>query len=82
VSERDYPRLARDRRWQGTTQLVLRIRADGSLGEVIVATSSGYEILDERALEVVNQIKLPAVPLEIQSRAFAVRIPVRFDLKE
>jgi protein TonB len=82
VSERDYPRLARDRRWQGTTQLVLRIRADGSLGEVTVATSSGYEILDERALEVVNQIKLPAVPLEIQSRAFAVRIPVRFDLKE
>ena len=82
VSERDYPRLARDRRWQGTTQLVLRIHVDGSLSEVIVATSSGYGILDERAIEVVNQIKLPAVPSEIQSRAFAVRIPVRFDLKE
>jgi protein TonB len=82
VSERDYPRLARDRRWQGTTHLLLNIKPDGKLGEVSVATSSGYEILDRRALELLNKVKLPALPPEIQSRAFAVRVPVRFALRE
>jgi protein TonB len=82
VSERDYPRLARDRRWQGTTQLLLNIKSDGKLGEVSVATSSGYDILDRRALELLNKVKLPALPPEIQSRAFAVRVPVRFALRD
>jgi len=82
VSERDYPRLARDRRWQGTTELLLNFQADGKLGEVRVATSSGYEILDRRALELLNRMKLPALPPEIQARAFAVRVPVRFALRD
>jgi len=82
VSDRDYPRLARDRRWQGTTHLLLHMSADGRLSEVSVATSSGYQILDTRAIELVKRFKLPAVPAEIEAQAFAVRIPVRFALRE
>jgi protein TonB len=82
VSERDYPRQARDRHWQGTTYLVLSIQADGKLGGANVATSSGFEILDRRALELMNRVKLPPLPPEIQSRAFTVRVPVRFALRE
>jgi TonB family protein len=82
VSKRDYPRIAQDRRWEGTTQLVVRFHAGGRLSEVTVALSSGYDVLDQRAVELMNQITLPAVPTEIQSRAFAVRIPVNFTLKE
>ena len=82
VSERDYPRLARDRRWQGTAHLVLRIHADGKLGEVKVATSSGYDILDQRALDIISKLKLPIVPAEVQTRAFSVRVPVSFMLRD
>jgi protein TonB len=81
VSDRDYPRVARERRWQGTTQLVLRIHADGKLEDVKVATSSGYDVLDARAVELVKRLRLPAVPAEIE-HAFAVRIPVQFSLRE
>jgi periplasmic protein TonB len=82
VSERDYPRLARDRGWQGTTHLLLHISADGQLGEITVATSSGFDILDTRAIELVKRVKLPSMPADIESQAFTVRIPVRFALRE
>jgi TonB family protein len=82
VSKRDYPPLARDRRWQGTTQLTLHIHPDGRLGDASVANSSGYEVLDQRALELVKKLELPAVPPEIQSRAFAVGVSVRFTLPD
>jgi protein TonB len=82
VSRRDYPRIAQDRRWEGTTQLVVRFHAGGRLSEVTVASSSGYDVLDQRAVELVNHITLPAVPAAIESRAFAVRIPVSFTLRE
>ncbi len=82
VSERDYPRLARDRGWQGTTHLLLHISADGQLGEITVATSSGFDILDTRAIELVKRIKLPSMPADIESHAFTVRIPVRFAVRE
>jgi protein TonB len=82
LSARDYPRVARDRNWQGTTHLVLRIRAGGKLERVTIATSSGYEVLDQRAIELVNSLALPSVPEEIHSSSFAVRVPVRFALKD
>jgi protein TonB len=82
VSERDYPRLARNRRWQGTTHLLLHISADGQLGEIAVATSSGFDILDTRAIELVKRLKLPPMPADIEAHAFTVRLPVRFALRE
>jgi protein TonB len=82
VSERDYPRLARDRRWEGTTHLMLQVHSGGKLDKVTVATSSGYDILDARAIELIKRLKLPTVPDEIQSSTFVVRIPIKFALRE
>jgi protein TonB len=79
ITTRDYPLLARERGWQGTAQLLLRIHADGKLNDVTVASSSGYDVLDDRAVELVKRMQLPALPDEITS-AFSVRVPVRFSL--
>jgi TonB family protein len=81
VSERDYPRIARERKWQGITQVMLQIAADGKLLEVKVASSSGYEVLDARAVELIKGLSLPAVPADIE-HSFSVRIPVRFSLRD
>ena len=46
-----YPEVARQQRWEGTVTLHLELRADGTVGEVQVARSSGHEILDMAAQE-------------------------------
>ena len=82
ISEQDYPRLARERGWQGTTDLRLTIGPDGKLKDIVVQSSSNYDILDQRALEKLKALVLPRVPAEMKGRAFTVRIPVKFALRE
>ena len=47
--EPEYPQVARRLGWEGTTTLLLELRADGTVGEVNVVASSNYPILDEVA---------------------------------
>jgi TonB family protein len=47
----DYPLLARQHGWEGTVTLRLELLADGTVGEVEVAQSSGYPVLDTAAQE-------------------------------
>jgi protein TonB len=79
--ERMYPRLARERKWEGTTQVAVEYSANGKLKRVTVATSSGYAVLDQKAVEMVQEV-LPAVPRELRSKNFTVRLPILFKLKE
>jgi protein TonB len=46
-----YPRLSRRLAEQGTVELRLRVLADGTVGEIVVTRSSGFERLDEAARE-------------------------------
>lgn len=49
--EPEYPRLSRRLAEQGTVELRMRVLADGSVGEVVVVRSSGFERLDHAAVE-------------------------------
>jgi protein TonB len=55
VTDADYPALSVTLTEQGTVIVSVQVLADGSVGEVKVAKSSGYPRLDERALEIVKQ---------------------------
>jgi TonB family protein len=44
--------------------------------------SSGYELLDERALAVVRRVSKLFVPFRLRGREHAVTVPVGFYLKE
>src|SRR5262245_8636632 len=81
VSERDYPRLARDRGWQGSTMLRAEIGSDGLLKVVSVRRSTGYSILDDAAVSKVWKTQLPTIPDELRGRQFSVDIPFKFSLK-
>jgi outer membrane biosynthesis protein TonB len=51
---------------------------DGGVG---LREVSGYAVLDQRAVEMVQEV-LPDVPRELRSKNFTVRLPIFFKLKE
>jgi protein TonB len=81
VSEHDYPRLARQNGWQGTAEVRLQIGADGKIKDVLLGRSSGYELLDQRAVELVRRSPLPKVPAAFRAREFSVTVPITFALR-
>jgi len=77
-----YPRRAQTLGWQGTTEVLVRMSADAKVKEVTVAKSSGYELLDEEAVEKVRRAKqLPPPPDGFKGREFTVMVPIVFRLE-
>jgi len=76
-----YPRIAQLRGWQGTAQVQLSISAAGRMVNVVIVRSSGFEVLDDQALEMVRQATpLPQPPEALQGREFTVMVPIVFKL--
>src|SRR5262249_26174396 len=61
-----YPEEVRQQGWEGTVTLHLELRADGTVGDVQVAHSSGHAVLDTVAQETAKTWKHAPV---IQERA-------------
>ncbi len=79
---KDYPRLARIRNWQGTTELKLQIGSDGKLHDVVVGHSSGFPVLDAAAIKIVHEsVPLPDMPEALRGREWTVTVPVVFKLE-
>jgi protein TonB len=73
-----YPRLAERRGWTGTVVLLIDVAADGSVTEVRVESSSGYDILDEAAVSAVRGWRFQPGTLGGEAAALVVRKPIRF----
>lgn len=78
----DYPPEARRSRWTGTSLVQVRVGVDGMVREAEIQRSSGYELLDERALAIVRRVAKLYVPFRLRGREHAVTVPVGFYLKE
>jgi protein TonB len=78
-----YPASARRREQQGTVTLKVQVGADGSVVRAEVAESSGYEALDDAALQSVRA-RWRFVPARRAGVAFEswVLVPIRFALTE
>jgi len=71
-----YPALARRMGWQGKVVLSFNIQTNGSIKDPQVARGSGYEILDQNALESLKEsAPFPRPPVEAQ-----IMIPVVYRL--
>lgn len=77
-----YPRLARERGYEGTVLLEIEVLASGRCGTVNVLTSSGYDVLDSAAVNAVRQWVFKPARRWRQPVAFWVEIPVTFRLIE
>lgn len=76
-----YPPMAFQLRIEGTVMLKAHVQPDGSCGEVLLARSSGNELLDRSAMNTVAQWKF--VPAKSQGKDIAqwVSIPITFSIK-
>ena len=78
-----YPDKARRNGWEGLVVLIVRIQPDGLAGNISVSQSSGYDSLDQAAVEAVQKWRfIPAKERESgQAITAYTRIPVVFKLR-
>lgn len=77
-----YPPPAQRRGWEGTTEVLLQIAADGRVTGITLGKSSGHAILDDEALDMVRRASpLPQAPPELRGRALVVTVPIVFRLQ-
>jgi len=76
----DYPRLARQRGWEGKVVLKVRVSASGKATDILVETSSGHELLDEAAVEAVRGWRFSPARRGDNPLETWVRVPVDFRL--
>lgn len=82
ASHRQYPRLAALRGWQGEVRLRLKVAGKGGLLAVQVVSSSGYEVLDQHALQLVQGATLPMLPDSFGDREIQVVVPIHYKLQK
>jgi periplasmic protein TonB len=77
-----YPRIARERGWEGVVILKVHVDTNGLPSRVIIEQSSGHEVLDRSAVNAVE--KWQFVPAKLGSIPFAawVKVPIRFYLEQ
>lgn len=76
----DYPRIAKRYGYEGLVVLNVFVMESGSVGKVELRRSSGYDVLDNSALDAVR--KWIFIPGKKNGRAVSswVVVPIRFDL--
>jgi TonB family protein len=76
-----YPESARRQGITGTTQLLIEVLANGSVGEVQVERSAGHPELDQAATEAIKKWRFEPARRGNQPVAVWLRMPVRFVLR-
>ncbi|MDP3143635.1 MAG: TonB family protein [Candidatus Omnitrophota bacterium] len=76
-----YPEEARQLGWEGTVRLHLRLLSDGTISDIKVKQSSGYEIFDDSAIAAAKkQSPYPIFPAELRAREISLDVPVVYNL--
>ncbi len=79
---RRYPAQAMEKGWQGKVEIRLSIGANGMIQGAVIRTSSGYQMLDDTALDMIRKAKpMTQIPQALRGREFVVDVPVIFDLR-
>lgn len=77
-----YPKLARRKRIEGEVKLQFTIDRYGKIISKEIAKSSGWPVLDNAALKVLQKIgKLPTPPNHLTGDSFTLVIPIRYRFK-
>lgn len=75
-----YPGIATSRGWEGTVRLLVKVSAEGDSEEVTVQRSSGYDVLDEAAVEAVEKWKFIPAKRGDTAVSSSVIVPIDFVL--
>lgn len=78
---KQYPKLAQMRGWQGIVIVELELSPSGSILSMLIKKSSGYEILDSEAMQMIQRASpLPQPPETLRTKNFTVLVPISFVL--
>ncbi|MBL8459169.1 MAG: energy transducer TonB [Zoogloea sp.] len=81
--QQNYPRLAAMRGWEGEVQVRVTIARKGNIVAAQVVRSSGFEVLDQSAVQLVSGAgPLPRPPEALQNRELQIVVPVLFKLEK
>lgn len=76
--KKQYPRIARRMRMEGTARIFLNIDADGNIKTYLLKKSTGYDVLDDAVRRMVDRAApFPPIPNKTFAR---LEIPIRFSL--
>ena len=71
------------RNWQGEAIVELELDGSGKLKSKKISQSSGYEVLDKQALEMVEKaLPFPAPPEALRGTSFTITVPVPFNINQ
>ena len=77
-----YPKLAKKHNWQGKVLLSLRISVRGTIENIQIDNSSGYNILDQAAVKSMRKVKsLPQISSWFKND-IELKLPVIYQLTE
>jgi protein TonB len=78
-----YPVQAMERGWEGRVEIRVVVDANGAIKSAQVKTSSRYQVLDDKALEMVRKAfnDLAQVQPAPRGREFTLDVPVIFELQ-
>lgn len=80
---KQYPRIAQMRGWQGEAVVELILDGNGKLKSKKILTSSGYEVLDKQALDMMEKaLPFPLPPEALRGGQFSIKVPVPFKLQD
>ena len=83
ASQQQYPRVAAMRGWEGEVRLRVRIARKGNLLAVNLDHSSGFDVLDQHALAMLETLSsLPPLPEGLEANEIQVVVPVNYKLKK
>lgn len=78
-----YPQQAQENGWSGTAEVRVAIAANGALQPPLLLRSSGHQLLDAAALDMIGNAALrTSVPASLRGQPFSVPLPVVFDLND
>jgi protein TonB len=79
---RDFPAAARQQGMHGVARVTFTVSASGGLVSSRLTAGSGYAVLDQAALAMVQRAApYPPIPKALGQRTMTVTVPVRFDLQ-
>src|SRR4051794_30642577 len=82
IQEGDYPEEARRQGWSGTTWVDVSVGRNGKIKDLGVQQSSGFPLLDEQAVRMVERIHLWWIPQRLRNREVKVAVPVGFYIRD
>lgn len=78
-----YPALARERGWEGAVEVAIRFVPALPAPDVTLVRSSGHDLLDEQAVQMMAQAaRATTLPEGLRGRNLEIALPVKFSLDE